>query len=57
MPYRDDRKDKGVHFSSLMTDLLQAFDFLPHNLLMAKLDAYGFKNYAFYDKKYKKRKN
>ena len=40
-----------------MTDLLQAFDCLPHNLLMAKLDVYGFKNYAFYDKKCKKRKN
>ena len=34
--------DNGGVFGALLTDLLKAFDCLPHELLIAKLDAYGF---------------
>ena len=40
--------DKGGHFSVLLTDLSKMFDCLPHDLLIAKLDAYGFENDTLY---------
>ena len=35
--------DKGKVFGALLTDLLKAFDCLDHELLTAKLNAYGFR--------------
>ena len=36
------RVDNGGAFGALLTDLSKAFDCLPHELLISKLDAYGF---------------
>ena len=38
--------DKGGHFSALRMDLSKVFDCLPQDLIIAKLDAHGFKNDA-----------
>ena len=34
--------DNGGVFGALLTDVSQAFDCIPHDLIIAKLEAYGF---------------
>ena len=41
----------GGKYAALLTDLLKVFDCLPHNLLIAKLYAYGFDTLSLEEKK------
>ena len=34
--------DNGCVFGALFTDLSKAFDCIPHDLIIAKLEEYGF---------------
>ena len=34
--------NNGEEFGALMTNILKAFDYFPHDLLIAKLSAFGF---------------
>ena len=41
------KTEKGEIFSALLTDLLKTFNFMPHDLIIAKLPACGFEKTAF----------
>ena len=36
--------DQNEYVGAVLMDLSKAFDCLPHELLIAKMDAYGFEN-------------
>ena len=38
--------DNGNVFRALLTDISKAFDCLPHDLIIAKLNSYGFNSTA-----------
>ena len=38
--------ENNYFVGGVMTDLPKAFDFIPHNVVFAKLEAYGFDNYT-----------
>ena len=47
LPFIYDREmekvvDNGGVFDTLITDLSKAFDYIPHDLIIIKLEAYGF---------------
>lgn len=41
------KTEKSEIFSALLTDLLKTFNFMPHDLIIAKLSACGFEKTAF----------
>ena len=53
-----EKLDKEFFAGAVLTDLAKAFDCIPHDLLIAKLNAYGFdrKSLVFFYSYLKRRK-